>query len=295
MSIKSDRWIRQQCTPPTFVVTEMVTPPASHPMLAMTPVAKDRFVYYSEEVIKKRIRDRWASPTMIDYRRLTQEEINAFQPMISPFEPNQVKMEWRPTNEQETAWVRLHDVGVTFSTPDDWRQTGKDNESVVSAAAFEVGKKIVSYGTSSFGYDVRLADEFKIFTNINSTVIDPLNFDQRNCVDFKGDVCIIPPYSYVLGRTIERVKIPRDVMVVCLGKSTYARCGAIVNTTPIEAGFEGTVVIEISNATSLPMKVYANMGIAQFLFFQSDEECETSYADRGGKYQGQSGLQTALV
>lgn len=156
------------------------------------------------------------------------------------------------------------------------------------------GAKIVSYGVSSFGYDVRLADEFKIFTNINNSIIDPLDFDQNCCVDHKGPYCIIPPNSYILGKTIEYFKIPRDVMVLCVGKSTYARCGAIVNVTPIEAGFEGNVVIEVSNSTSLPLKVYANQGIAQFIFFQG-EECLVSYADRGGKYQGQTSLQTAIV
>lgn len=157
----------------------------------------------------------------------------------------------------------------------------------------ETKEKILSYGTSSFGYDVTLSDEFRIFTNINSTIIDPLNFDEKCLQEFKGDVCIIPPNSYILAVTREFFDIPRNVMVICVGKSTYARCGAIVNVTPIEPGFKGHVVIEISNATNLPMKIYANQGIAQFLFFESDEDCETSYADKGGKYQGQTGVTLA--
>lgn len=153
----------------------------------------------------------------------------------------------------------------------------------------------ISAGLSSFGYDVILDNEFKIFSNINSTIIDPLDFDQNCCVDHTGDYVIIPPNSYILGKTKEYFVIPKDIMVLCVGKSTYARVGAIVNCTPIEAGFEGNVVIEISNATSLPLKVYANQGIAQFLFFKGDSPCNVSYADGDRKYQGQTTLQTALV
>lgn len=152
------------------------------------------------------------------------------------------------------------------------------------------GKKIVSYGTSSYGYDVRCAREFKIFTNINSSVIDPKNFDANSFVDVEDDVCIIPPNSFALARTVEYFRIPRDVLVVCLGKSTYARCGIIVNVTPLEPEWEGHVTLEFSNTTTLPAKIYANEGVAQMLFYQSDEICETSYKDRGGKYQGQTGV-----
>lgn len=152
------------------------------------------------------------------------------------------------------------------------------------------GAKIVSYGTSSYGYDLRVADEFKVFTNINSTVVDPKNFDERNFVDVKSDVCIIPPNSFALARSVERLKIPRNVLTVCLGKSTYARCGIIVNVTPFEPEWEGYVTLEFSNTTPLPAKIYANEGCCQVLFFESDEECLTSYKDRGGKYQGQSGV-----
>lgn len=152
------------------------------------------------------------------------------------------------------------------------------------------GGKIVSYGTSSYGYDVRCADEFKIFTNINSTVVDPKNFDDNSFVDIKSDVCTIPPNSFALARTVEYFKIPRQVLTLCLGKSTYARCGIIVNVTPLEPEWEGHVTLEFSNTTSLPAKIYANEGVAQFIFLESDEVCETSYKDRAGKYQGQKGV-----
>lgn len=152
------------------------------------------------------------------------------------------------------------------------------------------GEKIISYGTSSYGYDVRCADEFKIFTNINSTIVDPKNFDEKNFVEFKGDRCIIPPNSFALARTVERFKIPRDVLVVCLGKSTYARCGIIVNVTPLEPEWEGYVTLEFSNTTTLPAVIYANEGIAQMLFFGGDQVCDVSYKDRNGKYQGQEGV-----
>lgn len=150
--------------------------------------------------------------------------------------------------------------------------------------------KIVSYGTSSYGYDVRCANEFKIFTNINSAIVDPKAFSDDSFVDFTGDVCIIPPNSFALARTVEYFRIPRDVLTICLGKSTYARCGIIVNVTPLEPEWEGHVTLEFSNTTNLPAKIYANEGVAQMLFFESDEVCETSYKDRGGKYQGQIGV-----
>lgn len=152
------------------------------------------------------------------------------------------------------------------------------------------GKKIVSYGTSSYGYDVRCANEFKIFTNINSAIVDPKNFDANSFVDIQNDICIIPPNSFALARTIEYFIIPRDVLVICLGKSTYARCGIIVNVTPLEPEWEGHVTLEFSNTTNLPAKIYAFEGVAQMLFLQSDEVCGTSYKDRGGKYQGQRGV-----
>jgi len=150
--------------------------------------------------------------------------------------------------------------------------------------------RVISYGTSSYGYDVRCSDEFKIFTNINSAIVDPKNFDSNSFVDIKSDVCIIPPNSFALARTVEFFRIPRDVLTICLGKSTYARCGIIVNVTPLEPEWEGHVTLEFSNTTTLPAKIYANEGVAQMLFFSGDEVCETSYKDRGGKYQGQTGV-----
>jgi dCTP deaminase len=154
----------------------------------------------------------------------------------------------------------------------------------------QVRDGVISYGLSSYGYDARIADEFKIFTNINHTIVDPKDFDPRSFVDFKGEECIIPPNSFALARTVERFRIPRDVIVVCVGKSTYARCGIIVNVTPLEPEWEGIVTLEVSNTTPLPARIYANEGIAQFLFFRGDEPCETSYADKKGKYQSQQGL-----
>ena len=148
----------------------------------------------------------------------------------------------------------------------------------------------ISYGLSSFGYDARVSDEFKIFTNVNSEIVDPKNFKPTNFITKNTPECIIPPNSFVLARTVEKFKIPNDVLVICLGKSTYARCGIIVNVTPLEPGWEGYVTLEFSNTTPLPAKIYANEGVAQLLFLESDEECEVSYKDRGGKYQGQKGV-----
>ena len=152
------------------------------------------------------------------------------------------------------------------------------------------GERVISYGTSSYGYDVRCSDEFKVFTNIHSATVDPKAFDENSFVDIKSDTCIIPPNSFALARTIEYFRIPRSVLTICLGKSTYARCGIIVNVTPLEPEWEGHVTLEFSNTTTLPAKIYANEGVAQMLFFESDEVCGTSYADRGGKYQGQTGV-----
>ena len=178
---------------------------------------------------------------------------------------------------------------------DNWIRTMAQDQAMI--APFEPeqvryvnDEKIVSYGTSSYGYDVRCADEFKVFTNINSSIVDPKAFDPNSFIDVKADVCIIPPNSFALARTIEYFKIPRSVLTVCLGKSTYARCGIIVNVTPLEPEWEGHVTLEFSNTTNLPAKIYANEGVAQMLFLESDEICAVSYADRGGKYQGQTGV-----
>lgn len=175
--------------------------------------------------------------------------------------------------------------------PDHWIRKMAQEQRMIEP--FVDGQKrdgVISYGVSSYGYDIRVADEFKIFTNVYSAVVDPKHFDPASMVDYKGDVCVIPPNSFALARTVEYFRIPRKVLTVCLGKSTYARCGIIVNVTPFEPGFEGHITIEISNTTPLPAKIYANEGIAQVLFLQGDEQCETTYKDRQGKYQSQTGI-----
>jgi dCTP deaminase len=175
--------------------------------------------------------------------------------------------------------------------PDHWiRRMALEQRMIEPFADSQVRTGVISYGVSSYGYDIRVADEFKIFTNVYSAVVDPKNFDPRSMVDYKGEVCVIPPNSFALARTIEYFRIPRSVLTVCLGKSTYARCGIIVNVTPFEPEWEGYVTLEISNTTPLPARIYANEGIAQVLFFEGDEVCEVSYADKKGKYQQQKDI-----
>lgn len=175
--------------------------------------------------------------------------------------------------------------------PDKWiRSMAQDHQMIAPFIEKQKRDNVISYGLSSFGYDARISDEFRIFTDVNNAMIDPKNFDTESFVSKKTDVCVIPPNSFVLAHTIEYFKIPRDVLVVCLGKSTYARCGIIVNVTPLEPEWEGQVTIEISNTTPLPARIYANEGICQFLFFKSDENCEISYADKKGKYMQQRGV-----
>ncbi len=175
--------------------------------------------------------------------------------------------------------------------PDHWiRKMALEHQMIDPFEEGQVSQGIVSFGVSSYGYDLRIADEFMLFTNINTSVVDPKNFDPDSFVDFKGDVCIIPPNSFALARSLEYFKIPRSVLVICVGKSTYARCGIITNVTPLEPEWEGHLTLEISNTTPLPAKIYANEGIAQLLFLGSDGECEVSYGDRHGKYQAQTGV-----
>jgi len=175
--------------------------------------------------------------------------------------------------------------------PDHWiRKMAYEKRMIEPFADSQVRDGVISYGISSYGYDIRVADEFKIFTNVYSAMVDPKHFDLRSMVDYKGEVCVIPPNSFALGRTIEYFRIPRDVLTICLGKSTYARCGIIVNVTPFEPEWEGFVTLEISNTTPLPAKIYANEGIAQVLFFVADEPYEPSYADKKGKYQAQKSI-----
>lgn len=175
--------------------------------------------------------------------------------------------------------------------PDHWiRKMSLEHGMIEPFVDGQVRDGNISYGLSSYGYDIRVADEFKIFTNVNNAIVDPKQFTSDSFVDYNGDVCVIPPNSFVLAKTVEYFRIPRDVLTICVGKSTYARCGLIVNVTPFEPEWEGFVTLEISNTTPLPARVYANEGIAQVLFFRSDSLCETSYADRKGKYQKQTGI-----
>ncbi len=175
--------------------------------------------------------------------------------------------------------------------PDHWiKKKARERNMIKPFVESQVRDGVISFGVSSYGYDIRVADEYKIFTNVHSTIVDPKNFDPKSMVDFKGDVCIIPPNSFVLSRSVEYLRIPRNVLVVCLGKSTMARCGLIVNVTPLEPMWEGYITLEISNTTPLPAKIYSNEGIAQLLFFEADEECEISYADKKGKYQKQQAI-----
>src|SRR6266704_6306121 len=172
--------------------------------------------------------------------------------------------------------------------PDRWiRKMALEHKMIEPFEDRQVREGVISYGVSSYGYDLRVADDFRIFTNVNSTIVDPKHFDSRSLVEFKGPVCLIPPNSFALGRSVEYFRIPRNVLTICLGKSTYARCGIIVNVTPLEPEWEGHVTLEFSNTTPLPAKIYANEGVAQVIFIESDEACETSYADKKGKYQKQ--------
>ena len=171
---------------------------------------------------------------------------------------------------------------------DAWiRRMAREHKMIEPFVERQVREAVISYGLSSYGYDIRVAEQFKIFTNINSTIVDPKAFSPESFVDFQGPVCIIPPNSFALARTVEYFRIPRNVLTICLGKSTYARCGIIVNVTPFEPEWEGTATLEISNTTPLPAKIYANEGIAQLIFFRADEPCEVSYRDKQGKYQAQ--------
>lgn len=180
--------------------------------------------------------------------------------------------------------------------PDTWiREQATKNGMIEPFVEAQKREGVISYGLSSYGYDARVAPEFKIFTNVDNAVVDPKKFDETSFVDRHTDVCVIPPNSFVLARTVEYFRIPRDVLVVCLGKSTYARCGLIVNVTPLEPEWEGHVTLEISNTTPLPAKVYANEGLCQFLFFQGASPCEVSYADRAGKYMKQRGVTLARI
>ncbi|MCD6167751.1 MAG: dCTP deaminase [Caldisericia bacterium] len=179
---------------------------------------------------------------------------------------------------------------------DKWiKRMAKEKRIIEPFEEKQVKKGVISFGLSSYGYDIRLSDEFKIFTNVFNSIVDPKNFDPKSFVDFKGEVCVIPPNSFVLGKSLEYFRIPRDVLGICVGKSTYARCGIIVNITPLEPMWRGYLTIEISNTTPLPVKVYANEGIAQVIFLGAEEECEVSYKDKKGKYQEQKGIELPKI
>lgn len=179
---------------------------------------------------------------------------------------------------------------------DAWiRRMAREHGMIEPFVETQVRRGVISYGLSSYGYDIRVADEFKIFTNVYATVVDPKHFDPRSMVDYKGEVCTIPPNSFALARSVEYFRIPRGVLAICLGKSTYARCGIVVNITPLEPEWEGYITIEISNTTPLPARIYAGEGIAQVIFLEADEVCDVSYADRKGKYQRQQGIELPKV
>lgn len=262
MSIMSDKWIRRQCMPAEGIMKV----PGGAPVLM---VKGEKGEWISRE---------WGHPAFEigGFEVSSFPALAEFKPMIEPFEPDQVKTKHRYIHPNIPTWKADEQLAI--------QQRGYgpdiDGDTVV--------EKIVSYGTSSYGYDLRCSNKFKIFTNINSTVIDPKNFDPKSFVDFEGDVCIIPPNSFALASSVEYFRIPRNIMTVCLGKSTYARCGIVVNVTPFEPEWEGHVTLEFSNTTPLPAMVYANEGVAQVLFFRGDEECDVSYRDRNGKYMNQS-------
>lgn len=256
MSVLSDRWIRLQCQPPTHKllqdgrVLSWLSEPLSDDEHEMIQL-DDHFA--EQDIFTRTVIN--GAPYV---NRVSEQELKDWVPMIHPFIDHLVRVE----------------------------EDAVDNGRGLQPSS----KKVISYGLTSYGYDVRLARDFKIFTNVNCAVVDPKALDEKAYVDFTGDVCIIPPNSYVLGHTVETFNIPDDVTSICVGKSTYARAGVAVNVTPIEAGFRGQVVIEIANLTNIPVKVYAGEGIAQFLFLRGNERCLTSYGDRAGKYQGQSGI-----
>lgn len=180
--------------------------------------------------------------------------------------------------------------------PDHWiEKMAREHGMIEPFVKENVRENVISYGVSSYGYDLRVSDEYKIFTNVNNSVVDPKEFDPQSFIDYSGDVCIVPPNSFALARSVEYFRIPRNVLTICLGKSTYARCGIIVNVTPFEPEWEGHVTLEISNTTPLPAKIYSNEGISQVIFFEADEECRISYKDKKGKYQGQRGITPASV
>jgi dCTP deaminase len=294
MTILSDRQIKQLCTLPNFVITELKALTQDPDNLAYYLHREiQSFSYLLEGELISKIKNRGNGIGIVKYRPLTEEEVSAFKPIISPFVGKQVKTRGRViTRAEYDAFARKPESDMT--------ETYIIDRNEIHGSYAKIPERIISYGLTSYGYDVRLAEQFKIFSNMLGSTIDPLAIHQDCFVEQDASVneagyVILPPNSYLLGVTQETFAIPRDVTAICVGKSTYARCGIAVNVTPIEAGFEGQVVIEVANQTSLPARIYANMGIAQFLFFRGDQPCDVSYADRGGKYQGQSGITDARV
>lgn len=281
MSILSDATIRSLCELPAEIFDHKIYQQLLDSRGGVWPAASHAIERVKREMITHATRPPSA------------EERSAFKPMIVPFSPTLIrevvdKSSVEKRNAALVDWAKANpDLTPTHDTLSQLENDYPD-----------IARKIISKGITSYGYDVSLTEDIKLFTNINSAEIDPKRFDQERCLvqaDVHTDVdgarfVRIPPHSFMLGSTVEYFCIPRDIMVVCLGKSTYARCGAIVNTTPIEPEFEGNIVIEISNSTPLPMRIYLNEGIAQFLFLKGDKPCETSYKNRGGKYQGQVGV-----
>jgi dCTP deaminase len=293
MSLLSDRQIRERSIRPNYrTVTEI-----TNELLGTNEFIMENFLFSNNPPALRRIK---AIERAVEIHNLQD------LPMIHPFEEGQVRERNVHTlrsltkdilNEPNHSTIDSFPnlpahiaAGVVDEIELTSRAIAQQRLDKMIADGTMPKEKIISYGTSSYGYDVRCAPEFKIFTNINSTIVDPKNFDDKCFVDFEGPECIIPPNSFALARTVEYFRIPRDVLVVCLGKSTYARCGIIVNVTPLEPEWEGHVTLEFSNTTPLPARIYANEGVAQMLFFKTDEPCVTSYKDRGGKYQGQVGV-----
>jgi dCTP deaminase len=293
--ILSDRQIRELCLPPTFIIHERlprVREPSDTAFSSMVPLTKRSSpTYMSEEEIRAQlVRDSYDLPGIYSYTPLTDKEKAEFKPMIAPFEPTQVRVAERHcTIEEHEYYHLLQYQGASKETTLAWMQ--ERNKSILGVRhdpllGVQVREKIISYGLTSFGYDVRVADEFKIFTDLNSSIVDPKNFDEGSFKDFKGPVCTIPPNSFILARTIERFDLPRNIVADCLGKSTYARCGISIMVTPLEPEWDGYLTLEFANTTPLPAKIYAGEGCGQIRFFRG-EDCEVSYRDRGGKYNGQ--------
>ena len=281
--IKSDRWIRRQCEQPMGEVHVWYKDAGGVDTNIVEPVfSKENYNMFDVGPVKDRVLQKLVERGVIpsshhadscEFQRFFHSD--KFKPMIEPFSPDQVKT--RHADMMARIASGELPVGSDFDGDPEWNK-----------------ERMISWGTSSYGYDIRCGNEFKVFTNINSTVVDPKNFDDESFVDVEATpekpYIIIPPNSFALARTVEYFRIPRNVLTVCVGKSTYARCGIIVNVTPFEPEWEGYVTLEFSNTTPLPAKIYAGEGCAQVLFFESDEDCETSYKDRNGKYMGQIGL-----